>query len=136
MNNTAADFTNTFRLLNKIPINSEEPTTKIALKYIMGQLAPHTRLLQKWEPRVPPQQVYNYFKCKWSKLTICVIKLQMMLMVAKQRPEMLEMMGVSPQFLREELNRIEKSEKIQKITETDKHKMDIELWSNWIQVNI
>lgn len=119
MQQTGADYTNTMRSLNKIPIpanedeleSSDESSVNILLQFTL----PVSKLVNKFTPRIPPQQLHA------------------MISMAQQNPSLLQLMGQDPEFLIAELKRVEKWNQLKKMDADEKKKKDAELWNVWIK---
>jgi len=117
MKDTGGDFTNIFRILSQVALPVDEMAKvveKEVLDYILSQLISLPSLLKLNAPRITPRE------------------LQMMVSMIEQAPWMLQMMGKSPQFVNDELKRMERYDELKKITIDEKREKDTETWTKWL----
>jgi uncharacterized protein YdiU (UPF0061 family) len=115
---TGADFTNTFRNLNRVDIPGHEPMelqeSDEALESLVLSVAPPKTLAKAAAPSVPPEQ------------------LRMLIMLAQQNPQMLMMFGKSPEFLLNQVHKMERYEELKNMTTQQKYTNDRALWGKWL----
>ncbi len=58
----------------------------------------------------------------------------MMVMMAQTNPEILERLGQSSEIIFEELRRLERFNKMKKMTQEEKSRHDVEMWIQWISL--
>jgi uncharacterized protein YdiU (UPF0061 family) len=122
MSSTGADFTNVFRSLSSIPIPAAgssvaelDSESRAALEYVLKQVCSAKTFASLHAPRMHPQQ------------------LQMLMMIASQQPEYLEMMDVSPELIKKELEKHETYKKLKSMSEQEKREQDTKKWQEWIR---
>ncbi|KAG2482253.1 hypothetical protein HYH03_018797, partial [Edaphochlamys debaryana] len=119
---TGADFTNTFRCLSRFPVPppGTDPASPEALgaggvlDHILGQLADAPTLAAAAAPRIPPPN------------------LTMLAGLAQKNPDLLHQLGMSQQMLASELARLRRHEALLKVTPADKAEGDRARWSAWL----
>ncbi|GLC50161.1 hypothetical protein PLESTB_000349300 [Pleodorina starrii] len=122
MEETGADFTNTFRCLSRFPVpppgtdpaSAEVVEAGGVLDYLLTQVADVSTLVAAASPRIPANN------------------LQMLVMLAGKNPELLHQMGLTPQMLNSELARLKRSEQLSKLSDADKRARDRERWAAWL----
>ncbi|KXZ47900.1 hypothetical protein GPECTOR_32g513 [Gonium pectorale] len=125
MEETGADFTNTFRraaCLSRFPVpapNADPSSSDVVaaggvLDYILTQVADAATLAAAAAPRIPAHN------------------LQMLSMLATKNPELLHQMGMTQQMLASELERLRRSEQLKKVSEAAKREADTARWSAWL----
>ncbi|KAM3925321.1 protein adenylyltransferase SelO, mitochondrial [Leptodactylus fuscus] len=112
MNLTGSDFTNTFRVLSKFSGNAGDIDG--FLNIIIEQCASMEELKVGFKPKMDPRQ------------------LTMMLMLAQSNPQLFAMIG-SKANITQELERIEKYEKLEQTTPEDLIIENKNHWKEWLQ---
>ncbi|GLI65597.1 hypothetical protein VaNZ11_009173 [Volvox africanus] len=122
MEESGADFTNTFRCLSRFPVPEPEtdPSSPEAveaggvLDYILTQVTDAATLAAAAGPRIPADNLH------------------MLTMLAGKNPELLHQMGLTPQMLNAEMARLKRSEQLAKLSDADKQCRDRERWATWL----
>nr|KAG5693334.1 hypothetical protein BaRGS_017627 [Batillaria attramentaria] len=118
MEETGADFTNSFRCLSRLPLPGManfEPCRKELLDYLMTQCSTVEEMKKANQPRMDPRQ------------------LQMLFMLMQTNPGLMPALGRSFTALAAELERMEKLKDMDGITQESKTQRDRKLWDEWLQ---
>lgn len=123
MKESGADFTHSFRNLNRVPVPSspneelsEQDWNSLA-KLFTSQCCSLQHFIKMNSPSVSLQQ------------------LQMMVQLAQQQPELLMMLGKSAEFLVHQLNLYEKFKNLKENSNPEKKTAnDSALWSQWLKM--
>jgi len=116
---TAADYTNVIRSLNRVSIPAEFPTELPAdfvdlRQHILTQLAPVATLCKAQKPSMDTQQVES------------------MLQLAKSQPAILSMFGMTLSQLEMEAHKIKRYEELADVCDAKKALNDSNKWTKWL----
>ncbi|GIL91706.1 hypothetical protein Vretimale_14826 [Volvox reticuliferus] len=122
MEESGADFTNTFRCLSRFPVPEPgaDPSSPEAveaggvLDYVLTQVTDAATLAAAAGPRIPANNLH------------------MLTMLAGKNPELLHQMGLTPQMLNAEMARLKRAEQLTKLSDADKQCRDRERWAAWL----
>ncbi|KAL8622005.1 hypothetical protein ACOMHN_035533 [Nucella lapillus] len=117
MEETGADFTNSFRCLSRLPLPGLpefESGHEEALEYLLTQCSTVEEMKKACSPRMDPRQ------------------LQMMMMMIQTNPGLLPALGRSFAALSAELERMEKLKELEGETQAAKAGRDRETWTQWL----
>jgi uncharacterized protein YdiU (UPF0061 family) len=117
MHITGCDFTNGFRLLNKMPLpQSEEDQSGLedTLLALLDQCCTPQEMLASMPPSMHQHN------------------LRMMLSVAEQTPQLLSVLGISLESLKKEQEKQEARERLKNTSPQDKRSNDEVLWRTWL----
>jgi len=141
MHESGADFTNSFRCLSRVVVPSPSETIEEknededeVLHYLLQQgtlgfQAGPTLQILKWLLVCSAELM-----TKRDAPTIPAETLKMMVAVAQQNPMMLQMFGMTPEKLLNELKKLEKQEgKSASGTVNTKKENDIKVWKTWLK---
>jgi len=123
MHESGADFTNSFRCLSRVVVPSPSETIEEknededeVLHYLLQQVCSAELMTKRDAPTIPAET------------------LKMMVAVAQQNPMMLQMFGMTPEKLLNELKKLEKQEgKSASGTVNTKKENDIKVWKTWLK---
>lgn len=118
MEETGADFTNSFRCLSRLPLPSSpdfEAKKEEVLKYLSSQCCTVEELQRAFKPRMDPRQ------------------LQMILQLMETNPGILQTLGSRFTAVAQELERMEKLLDLKDLSHESKQEKDREVWSQWMQ---
>lgn len=117
MQKTGTDFTNAFRILCEMPYPSSSESfgdeKEKLLQKLLSQCCTVEDLKKSFRSTMDPRQ------------------LQMLLMMAQSQPQFLAMMGLEGK-LKAELDKREKLQEIQNLTQEGKLQRDLESWTTWL----
>lgn len=140
METTGADFTNTFRTLNKVRFYTNPDGTDIsststpapapstttpdsthsasvtaaALTSLLGQCSSISSLMRANAPKIPPQ------------------RLQMLIQAIQQDPSILEAIGADPGFIIREVDKFKRVAQLKEMTPKSKAELDTRAWQSWL----
>lgn len=119
MDATGCDFTNAFQCLShvKIPHHQESITERDlekVVEFFLNECSSPQQLVQSYTPSMPPQQF------------------QMFVQLMQQSPEILQALGMSPQALKLEMDKMEKIDKLKNMSVEEKRSADRSLWLKWL----
>lgn len=117
MEETGADFTNSFRGLSRLPLPSSPDfdTKFVEVKsYLVTQCSTAEELKKAYKPRMDPRQ------------------LQMFVQLMQTNPGILPALGSRFAAIAQELERLENLSKLNGVTDDDKHGKDSEVWHAWL----
>ncbi|XP_065838559.1 protein adenylyltransferase SelO, mitochondrial-like [Oscarella lobularis] len=118
MHATGADFTNTFRCLSRLKLpgtSKEEEAQADVLTYLLSQCSSPQEMLASEKSMMDPRQLH------------------MLLQLAQQNPQILELLGGSLAQLEAEKNRQERVSQLEKLTPEEKSAKDHHLWNDWLE---
>eukprot|EP00744_Colponema_vietnamica_P013158 GILI01018458.1.p1 GENE.GILI01018458.1~~GILI01018458.1.p1 ORF type:complete len:696 (-),score=147.99 GILI01018458.1:178-2265(-) len=115
MEHTGADWTNTFRRLSKISPLGGPSAVSDAVSLLASGCYSSSVLARKAEPQIPVRQ------------------LRSLLGIAQQQPAMLQVFGVTMDFLNEQVQKMERSQELRSMTPEAKQEADKSKWESWIQ---
>lgn len=117
MSETGADFTNSFRRLNKLQINGREKIKQDISDYlniILKECSSLDELKETVKPKFKPET------------------LQRLLEAIQENPLILSYYGLSEDFIKNEVDNMEKFQTIRNWTMNDKKEKDSEVWTKWL----
>jgi len=119
MYNTGADFTNSFRNLNKLKLPSDnEASRNESIEHMVDVLVTFSCSVDELRDLSQPM---------FPKPTL--LKLAQMI---PEQQQILYYMGFSPSLIVAEIEKLEKYEKIQNLSNEDKLKADRNVWKEWL----
>jgi uncharacterized protein YdiU (UPF0061 family) len=107
---TGADLTLSFRNLSRLSIHSNEEERKLLLEKLVACSCSVPRLVRMFRPTIPPRQ------------------LEMFITLANENPELLQMMGYTPESLQVEVANWSKFDELRKLTPEEKQEKDRSIW--------
>lgn len=115
MNETGADFTNSFRCLSKLTFGScPGQSQEEILDYLLSNCCSVELLKADAKPRLHQREI------------------QMVITIAQTHPELLEQLGPGVMKVFNELKRLDKARQLANITQEVKERKDKEAWKKWL----
>ncbi|XP_033625295.1 protein adenylyltransferase SelO, mitochondrial-like [Asterias rubens] len=118
MQQTQADFTNSFRCLSRLPLpgggHASQDSDEAVMSYLLSQCSTAEEMKESLAPRMDGRE------------------LQMMMMLMQMNPQLLQQLGGGHQKLMKELERMEKAKDIQNLSQDEKMKTDRGSWEIWL----
>ncbi|XP_052806192.1 protein adenylyltransferase SelO, mitochondrial-like [Mya arenaria] len=117
MENSGADFTNSFRCLSRLPLpNSSDFEERLAqLKdHLLSQCCTAEELKTQYRPRMDPRQ------------------LQMFIQLMQTNPGVLSALGPRFATIAQEIERLEKLQEMESVTDESKRGEDSATWTDWL----
>lgn len=114
---TGADFTNSFRGLNKIHVpthDDDDCGIESFLQYILHQVCSAQVMAKMHAPIVSKRE------------------LEMLITLVEREPSLLYVLGKSPEFVQQQIQQYEKFEKMKEITQEQKAESDKRHWVEWL----
>ncbi|XP_060580339.1 protein adenylyltransferase SelO, mitochondrial-like [Ruditapes philippinarum] len=121
MEETGADFTNSFRVLSRIPLPSShdfESELEAVKIYLVSQCCTAEELKRAHRPQMDPRQ------------------LQMFVQLMQTNPGILPALGSRFTAIAQELDRLEKLQELENVTDITKRTKDKESWDKWLNMYI
>lgn len=118
MHKTGADFTNCFRCLHRISLESSavgDDSDENVLEYLLSQC-----------------QTVDDLK-KTSKPFLGAREFQMLMMLLQTSPSLLQQLGNGASLIQKELDRREKVQQMNELKPEEKRSKDRQLWKDWIE---
>lgn len=114
MQQTGADFTNTFYLLSSFPVGPEPPDLADFLTALTAQCASLEELRLAFRPQMDPRQ------------------LSMMLMLAQSNPQLFALIGTQANITKE-LERVEQQSRLEQLSPAELLSRNRGHWADWLQ---
>ncbi|KAM5250604.1 protein adenylyltransferase SelO, mitochondrial [Hipposideros larvatus] len=114
MQQTGADFTNTFYLLSSFPVGPEPPDLADFLTVLTAQCASLEELRLAFRPQMDPRQ------------------LSMMLMLAQSNPQLFALIGTQANITKE-LERVEQQSRLEQLSPAELLSRNRGHWADWLQ---
>lgn len=115
MNDTGADFTNSFRCLSKLSCcGCSGQTLDEILDYLLSNCCSVELLKTDAKPRISQREI------------------QIVISIAQSHPELLDQLGPGVRKVFNELQRLEKAQQLANVTKEEKYQSDKSAWKKWL----